>query len=248
MSNSISQKSIYELTPQEKAKLLATVNTHRKERPLDWLTVAEILQHTPSNQELAKMLGASPRLIGMLKSLLSLPEEIKGYVRTKEIPSLDKAVQIARLKNLADQLFLAKVIVADPGTFAAPTVSKAVALRNGNKDLSIGECIARVLKSRPIRENRYILVTTIEKSLSENMSERLAKQRISFLNFLKNTVRQNLTNDKDLLSLVTHNGLILLTLTPEGWQALRRKSGDLGVPLDELIETLLRHALKAQPL
>jgi hypothetical protein len=247
MYNPVSQKSIDELSPQEKAKLLATVKTHRKDRPLDWVTVAEILQHTTSNQELAKRLGVTPRLVGMIKGLLSLPEEIKTYVRTKQIDSLDKAVRIASLKNSGDQLFLSKAIVADPSTFTAPIVTKAVALRNGNKDISIAECIARVLKSKPIRENRYVLVTTIGKSLSENASERLTKQGTSFLDFLKGVVRQSLLSDKDLLSLATHNGLILLTLTPDGWQALRQKSGSLGVPLDELIETLLRHALESQP-
>ena len=244
MSNSISQKSIDELSPQEKAKLLASVKTGRKERPLDAVTVAEIFQHTPSNQELAKRLDMTTRMVGMFKSLLSLPKDIKDYVRTGKISSIDKAVRIASLKDPVGQQFLAKAIVADPRTFTSSTVTKIVGLKNQNKAMPIEDCIKKVLKSKPIVENRYILVTAIEKALSESVSERATEQGISFPDFLKKTLRQSLLSDKDLLSLITHNGIILLTLTAEGWQALRRKSGSLGVPLDELVETLLKLALE----
>jgi hypothetical protein len=243
MSSSIGQKSIYELSPQEKALLLATVKTHRKERGLDYITAAEIFQRTPSNQELARVFHTTARLVGMFKSLLSLPEDIKDYVRTGKISSLDKAVRIASLKDTGSQLFLAKAILTDPATFTAPTVSKIVTLKNRNKDMSIEECVEKVLKSKPIVENRYVLVTAVEKALSQTGSEKATEEGISFSDFVKKTIRQILPSDDSLLSIMTHNGMILLTLTAEGWQALRQKSGNLGVPLDELVETLLKLAL-----
>lgn len=244
MSNSIGLKSIDELSPQGKALLLATVKTHRKQRGLDYITAAEILQHTPSNQELARLLGTTPRLVGMFKSILSLPEDIKGYVRTGKISSLDKAVRIASLKDAAAQLFLAKAIVADPATFTAPTVSKIVTLKNRNKDMSIEESVERVLKSKPIVENRYIFVTRIERDLTESLDRKALDQGVSSLALLRGILEQSLPSHESLLSITTHDGIVLLTLTLDGWQGLRQKSASLGLPLDELVETLVRLSLK----
>jgi len=241
MSNStgIGGKSLNELSPEEKGKLLASIKTHRKERPLDPITVAEILGHTPSDSELAKRLGSSPHLVGMFKSLLSLPQDIQPYVKWTGGISFDKAQRIASLRDIISQQFLSKAILAEPNTFTAPTVSKIVALKNNNKNMPIEDCVQRVLKSRPIVENRYIFVTGIEKSLSEAVSNRAAEQGISSVDLLKGILRQSLPSDESLLSAVTHDGSILLTLTVDGWQALRQKSGILGVPLDELVETLV---------
>ena len=250
MSNSIDigEKSLDELSPEEKGKLLASIKPHRKERPLDPMTVAEILANTPSrsDSELAKRLGSSPRLVGMFKSLLSLPQDIQPYVKwwTGGI-SMDKAQRIASLRDIVSQQFLSKAILAEPNAFTAPTVAKIVARKNRNKDLSIEDCTKMVLKSRPIVENRYLLVTGIEKSLSETVNKRAAEQGISSLDLLKGILKQSLPSDGSLLSIVTHNGIILLTLTAEGWQSLRQKSGSLGVPLDELVETLVRLGLEA---
>lgn len=242
MSNSIDigEKSLDELSPEEKGKLLASIKTHRTARPFDPVTVAQILGHTPSNKELAKKLGVTTRMVGMFKSLLSLPQDIQPYVKWTGGISFDKAQRIASLRDIVCQQFLSKAIVAEPNAFTAPTVAKIVALKNNNKNMPIEDCVQRVLKSRPIVENRYIFVTGIEKSLSEAVSNRAAEQGISSVDLLKGILRQSLPSDESLLSLVTHNGIVLLTLTAEGWQALRQKSGSLGVPLDELVETLLR--------
>ena len=242
MSNStgIGGKSLNELSPEEKGKLLASIKTHRKERPLDPITVAEILGRTPSNAELARKLGITPRMVVMFKSLLSLPQDIQPYIKWTGGISLDKAQRIASLRDIVCQQFLSKAIVAEPNAFTAPTVAKIVALKNNNKNMPIEDCVQRVLKSSPIVENRYIFVTGIEKSLSEAVSNRAAEQGISSVDLLKGILRQSLPSDESLLSAVTHDGSILLTLTVDGWQALRQKSGILGVPLDELVETLVR--------
>jgi len=241
MSNSadIGEKSLEELTPEEKGKLLASIKTRRKKRPFDPIAVAGILKHTPSNsnKELGKRLGIDPRMVGMFKSLLSLPEEIKPYVRSGEI-GIDKAQRIASLKDTASQQFLAKAITADSNTFTKHIVAGIVSLRNRNKNIPIEECTNRVLKSRPVVDNRYILVTSVEKSLSELLHIKAKKQGASFSELLKDILEQSLPNRGSLLSIVIHDGIVLLTLTPEGWEALRQKSGALGVPLDELVETL----------
>lgn len=239
----IGGKSLDELIPEEKGKLLASIGTHRKKRPFDPITVAQIFSHTPSNKELAKRLGVTPRMIGMFKSLLSLPEEVKAYVRSRQI-GIDKAVRIASLKDdTVSQQFLAKAITTDSKTFTAPIITKIVSLRNRNKNIPIEECTNSVLKSRPIVDNRYILVTSIEKSLSELLHIKAKNRGVSFSELLKDILEQSLPNRGSLLSIVIHGGVLLLTLTNEGWQALRHKSGNLEVPLEELVATLVKEVV-----
>jgi len=177
--------------------------------------------------------------------LLSLPKDIQPQVKWTGGISIDKAVNIARLNDAVSQQFLAKAIIAEPNTFTAPTVAKIVALKNNNQAFSLEDCTRRVLRSRPIVENRYLFVTGIPKSLSETVNNKATEQGISSSEFLKGIVKQSLPSDEGLLSIVTHNGIVLLTLTAEGWQGLRQKSGSLGVPLDELVETLVRLGLEA---
>lgn len=105
--------------------------------------------------------------------------------------------------------------------------------------MRVEDCTRMVLKSRPIVENRYVFVTGIERSLSEMVANRAAEQGISAVDLLKGILIQSLPSDESLLSIVTHNGIVLVTLTAEGWQSLRHKAGSLGVPLDELVETLV---------
>lgn len=239
-STSISEKSLDELTPEEKGKLLASIKTHRKKRPFDPIIVAEIFRHTPlSNKQLAKRLPIGPRMVAMFKSLLSLPEDIKVYVSSEEI-SIDKAQRIASLKDSASQQFLAKAITANPDTFTKQVVTEIVSLRNRNQDMPIEDCTKKVLKSRPIIDNRYIFVTSVEKKLSELLNTKAKKQGLSFSELLKHILELSLHNRQSLLSLATHDGIVLLTLTPKGWQALQQKSKSLKVPLDQLVETLAK--------
>jgi len=242
MSNStgISKKSLDELTPEEKGKLLASIGSRRKDRPLDPITVAEILSHTPSNQELGKRLGVTSRMVGMFKSLLSLPENIKPYVRSGKI-SIDKAVRIASLKDNLSKGLLAEAIANEVfGSLTADIIKQVTPLKNRNEDISIEDCIKMVLKSKPIVDNRYILVTSVEKSLTEVLNLKARNQGTSFSDLLKDILEQSLPNSECLLSIAVHNGTILLTLNLDGWQALHQKSHSLEVPLDKLVETLAR--------
>ena len=239
----IGEKSLDELTPKERARVLASIGTRRKERPIDPVTLAEMFERTPvTNKELARRLRVTPRMVGMFQSLLSLPEEIKPYVRSGKI-SIDRAVRIASLKDATSQQFLAKAIVANPETFTDRIVTKIVSLKNRNQDMPIEDCTKMVLKSKPIVENHYILVTSLEKNLSEALDRKAEEQGTSSPALLKRILEQSLPSDVNLLSalsIIMHDGITLLVLTPDGWQALRQKSASLGVPLDEVLETLTR--------
>lgn len=242
MSNSasISEKCLDELTPEEKGKLLASIGSRRKDRPFDPITVAEILSHTPSNKELGKRLGVTSRMVGMFKSLLSLPENIKPYVRSGKI-SIDKAVRIASLKDNLSKGLLAEAIANEVfGSLTADIIKQVTPLKNRNEDISIEDCIKMVLKSKPIVDNRYIVVTSINKNLTNILNIKAEKQRVSFGKLVRAIVEQGLPSSESLLSVAAHNGTILLTLNLDGWRALRQKSVSLQVPLDELVETLAR--------
>ncbi|GAH95621.1 unnamed protein product, partial [marine sediment metagenome] len=116
-------------------------------------------------------------------------------------------------------------ITTESHIFTAPVVTKIVERKNRNKDMPIEDCVKGVLKSRPIVENRYVFVTSIEKSLKETVNGKAAEQGISSSDLLREILKQSLPSEESLLSIVAHDGIILLTLTAEGWQSLRQKSG-----------------------
>jgi hypothetical protein len=243
MSNQgdLSNKAIDDLTPVEKGMLLASVGSHKLQRPIDPITIAEIFSNSQSNALIAKKTGISARMVGMFKSLLSLSDETKASVRSGRI-SIDKAVRLAALGDTKAQELLNKAILADPRIFSAPNVSRVVSLKNRNPDMSVEECINRVLKAKPLIENRYVLVTDLRGELSELSKKRAAKEGTPYEQFLKEVTRRSLP-EGSLHSLVVHHDVVLLILTSEGWQALRYKALEFGVPLEEVLDHLIEQAL-----
>lgn len=244
-SNYVDKKSMHELSPQEKGLFLASIGTRSKRRAYGPMTVARILSNTPSasDKELAKNLPITARMVGMFKSLLSLPETIQPYVMWTGGISIDKAQRISSLKDdPVSQHFLAKAIIDNPRVFTAPIIAKIISRKSRNKDMPIDACVNMVLKSRPIVENRYVLVTSISKESSMLLETKAEEQGMTFPDLLKKVLKQNIPKDT-LVSLVTHNGIILLILEEEGWNALRQKAGALGVPIDELAENLIKNWL-----
>lgn len=247
-SQDVERKSIHELSPEEKGLFLASIGTRSKRRAYSPITVARILSNTPSasDKELSKNLPISARMVGMFKSLLLLPETIQPYVTWTGGISIDKAQRIASLKDdPVSQHFLVKAIMDNPRVFTAPIVAKIVSRKSRNKDLPIDACINMVLKSRPIVENRYVLVTSVSEKSNMLLEKKAVEQGKTFPDLLKEVLKQNIPKDT-LVSLVTHNGIILLILEEEGWNVLRQKAGTLGVPIDELAESLIRNWLEGE--
>lgn len=243
MSNQkdLSSKSVDDLTPIEKGMLLASVGSHKPQRPIDPITVAEIFSNSQSNVLIAKKTGISTRMVGMFKSLLSLSDEIKASVRSRQI-SIDKAVRLAALKDTRAQELLSKAILADPLIFSAPSVSKMVTLKNRNPDMPVEECINRVLKAKPLIENRYVLVTDLKEKLSELSKRKAAKESTPYEQFLIEATRKSLP-EGSLHSLVVHKDALLLILTSEGWQALRHIAVESGIPLEEVLDYIVEQEL-----
>lgn len=233
------RKSLEELEPEEWALVLASIGTHRRERPIDPVTLAEMFERTPwTNEEIAKRLSVTSRTVVMFKHLLCLPENIRALLQTGKI-SIDEGDKLSTLKkDTFSQQLLAKAIT--DGAIGADLVKSAVRFKNRNPDLPIGNCIDMALKAKPTIEKRHILVTSVEKGVSEALTKRAEQTQTSLPNLLRNVLERNLPNNESLVSIVTHGAVILLTLTSEGWKALRQKSASLGVPLDELVETLAK--------
>ena len=232
------KKSLEELEPDEWPLVLGSVGTRRKQRPIDPVTLAEMFERTRwTNEKIAKTLSVTPRTVTMFKHLLSLPEDVKALLRSGEV-SIDEGDRLSTMKDTFSQKFLAKAI-ADKA-LGADLVKKVTRLKNRNPDIPIENCINMALKSKPIVEKRHILVTSIEENISKALTERAEQVQLPPADFLKNILEENLPDKRSLLSIIMHNGVTLLTVTPDGFQALREKSAELRVPLNELLETLVK--------
>jgi hypothetical protein len=239
MNLELTKKTLDELTPEEWALVLASIGTRKKRRPIDPVTLAELFVRSTSwtNEKIAKRVSTTPRTVIMFKHLLRHPEEIKALLRAQKI-SIDEGDRLSSLKEVFAREFLAKAIADN--TLTADLIKKIVRLKNRNPDMPIENCIDIIQKSKPIVETRHIFVTSIEKTTSKALNEKAEQGQISPSDLLRKILEGSLPNSGSLLSIVIHNGTILLILTSEGLQALRQKSAELKVPLNELLEALTK--------
>jgi len=177
----------------------------------------------------------------MFKSLLTLSDEIQDSIRAGQI-SIDKGVRLAALKDINAQGLLIKAILTDPRIFTAPTVSKIVSLKNRNPDMSVEECVNRVLKARPLTENRYVFVTSLREELSELSKRKAAKESKPYAEFLNEVTRKSLPVNS-IHSFVVHNNALLLILTTDGWVALRNIAVESGIPLEDILDYIVEREL-----
>lgn len=243
MSSELGEKSLAELTPEEWVLLLASVGTRRKERPVNPITVAQVFANTPwSDEEIARRFSVTPRQIAMFKRLLKLDEKEQELVRARKI-SIDQGVRLSSLKDSALRQLLAGAIINK--ALSADIVSQVIHFKNENPGVPIEDCINMVVKSKP--KTRHVFVARIERNVSIALSKKAQDGGIPTSELLKKILEDSFSIEGSVLSVLMQNGSSLLVLTPRGWEVLRKKSGELGVPLDEAVESIAKRWVEANP-
>ena len=243
MSSELGKKSLAELTTEEWVLLLASVGTRRKNRPADPMTVAQIFANTPwSNEEIARKFSVSPRQIAMFKRLLQLDENERELIRTRRI-SIDQGVRLSSLKDHKLRHLLEGTILNR--ALSADIVSQVVHFQKQNPDMPIEQCINLVVKSKP--KTRHVFATRIERDIIATLGKKAHDAAISSSDLLKKILENSFSIEGSVLFVLLQNGSTILVLTPGGWELLRRKSGELGVPLDEAVESIAKLWLDTNP-
>lgn len=154
------------LTVEEEQLLLRSVGTHRKERKLSPLEVAQLLQSAMDNgatrKECAERLQIGTSQVSAFLSLLNVSPEIQHLADWSNLsPSTIPFSSLAQLASLAqpsDQVRAAEAILAH--RLSWKEVVQLVQVKNRSSQ-PIEDCIKAVLRLRPEIETRHIFVGSI---------------------------------------------------------------------------------------
>ena len=173
------------LTPEERRDLILSVGTHRGQRRLSPLEVAQLLakarESGATRRECSEVLQVSLTQIGTFLKLLQLAPEVQhlagwGGARQASIP-FSSLAELHRLPPL-DQLHVAEVILGEGLTWKEVIELAQIANRSSDP---IEECIKVVLARRPQIERRYLLMGKVDDRAADSLSALSQRERDSLL-------------------------------------------------------------------
>lgn len=230
---------------KEEARLLHSLGTHRRNRPFGPITAGKKLalrcKHTPK-EVIARRYSLSNEMLREFLSFSKLSLKAQRILDSWDI-GIDKIYRISMLKRIEDQDQLATALFEYD--LHSKEVRNIVQLKNRNPSFSITECTNIVLKSRPIIERHHLVLTEIEDITLQNIKEKAETDNIPAESLLTTTLEAFLPKNS-LLSLTIRDKLVVLNLKQEGFQSFKAKANELGVELDNLVETLVRTTILSE--
>jgi hypothetical protein len=222
------------------ARIILSIGSHRKERVLDPIAVAEELQELCKNiprREVARRLKIADRTLRIYLKLLDLPEPVKELIRSRKIGQ-DFAYRLALLDNPKEQEALGKAILENDLT------NKEVrgivqTLRRRNPDMSIDECIQLAIKYRPRIEEQFLIITKIEPETLQRLEARSRTENIAPAELLRRIVLE-LIPQGTLSSARFEKGVAMLSVDKQGDLAYRNAANKMHVRDFELLDALVR--------
>ena len=168
------------LLSHEVSKLILSVGTHKSERPLSPVEVAEFMQKAldagEKRTEIAERLYLEDSsIIGRFIRLLSLPTQVQHIVGWGSDPatvSFSAASGIARLNSEVEQTALAKAALENQ--LNKSEIVQVVQIKQRSEN-SIESCIKAVLDQRPIIERRHVIIGKLTSESLKNSVKHLSQ-------------------------------------------------------------------------
>lgn len=174
------------LSPEERKRLLLSVGTHRGQRQLSPVEVAQlyakILEGGGTLTDCANASNLSTTWVSRFLRLRSLQESLRHLVNWGGNPgsvTFSSATEIARLDDEADQEALAHGLLQH--RLSKGEVSQIVQLRKRSKR-ALKDCLEEVVGMRPQIDKRYVYVGAVTaKPLQEKLAKLTQKERDGML-------------------------------------------------------------------
>lgn len=163
------------LSSYELRQLILSVGTHKSERPLSPVEVAQLMQKAVDAGEnrkeiAARLLLEDSSIIGRFIRLLWLPPDVQQLIGWGSDPatvSFTAGSEIARLETAQEQSALAKAALEN--RFNKSEIMQAVQIRERARK-PIEDCVKAVLDQRPVVERRHVIVGNLQ---SERLKDSL---------------------------------------------------------------------------
>lgn len=226
-----------------KALAILASNLKRKKRNVDMLTIQECIdylrEYYGSLKEVEKRAGVSYEMLREFLNVKKLPNEIKLLVKSRKIDSVEIAEEILKVKGNKRQKELAENIARLK--LSTKDVRDVVQYANTVLELSIDDCIRRVLESKAIKEKRYMVVMELKNSTLERLRKEAEKLSVDIEDLAK-SIFKNL-KIQNIISCDRHGKLIALTVPKNELKVLKEKAKELKITLEELAETAINEWL-----
>ena len=169
------------LLPNQISQLILSVGTHKSNRPLSPVEVAEYIQSALDAGEkrtdiAEKLYLEDSSIIGHFLRLLCLPSQVQQIIGWGSDPatiSFTAAAGIARLDSSVEQSTLAKTALENQ--FNKSEIIQVVQIRR-RSGKSIDSCIEAVLDQRPIVERRYVIIGEMRSESLKDELKRISQQ------------------------------------------------------------------------
>ncbi len=228
----------------EFAKLLETVGSHKKERPLTPIQTAKDLrilldECEGSIDEVAERLPVVASTIRLFLNLLKLPKTVHGIIGWGETDTIRltfiSASFITRLKNASDQEVLAKV--AQAHSFKKREILDVIALKKRNPDKPIEDCIESVVHFRPRIEKGYLVITNIKQN-TLSLLKKLNKNGRKIEDLICDAM-ESILPKKSLNNVLIKEDFVFLNLTEDGYKEFESFAQKLNTNTHYITDTWL---------
>lgn len=229
---------------EEKALAILASNLKRKKRTVDMLTIAESCRYLKelygSWMEVARKADVSYEMIREFSAILKLPPSVQQLVRARAIDRVEIADELSKIAGADRQIKAAEIFASQKLT--TKDVRDVVQYAKTNPDLSIEECVNRVLESKPIIEKRYVVVMELQNYTLQTLDEESQKLTTSPQNLSK-TIIEDALKLKNMMSFDMHGRVIAVTVGAEGFKTLKTETKKLRVNLENLADRIIQNWL-----
>ncbi|MFB0523074.1 MAG: hypothetical protein ACETV1_04850 [Candidatus Bathyarchaeia archaeon] len=222
--------------------LLASLGTHKRDRPLGPVEVAQELQSFFRRGGRLEQLPVKEDTCREFLSLLDLPDAVQktlgwGGVSRGEI-GMYSGARISTLEKAEDEEALAKAVLERELT--SNEVRRIVRHKNRRREKSIEECIETVVAMRPIR--RHLFITELNEEVLKRLEKEAEARKVSTTNLLKEILSGEIPSGS-LISLALRENFVMMFLDKEGHEELLRKVKEQRIRLKEVVDFIVLNRL-----
>lgn len=239
------------LSISEEAKLLLSLGTHKKNRPLSPLEASDFIKRLlddggatipkGTKSQIAQKLGFSgEKMIDEFLSLQELPATIReaigwGGMEDGRLP-FSTGAQLAKLRG-REQDVLAKVALEH--NFTKTEIIRIVQLRLRNPSKTINECIEDIKRIRPVVHTGYVVVTHLSEDAVARLHANALASKLAPEDVLKLILSRTL-QPESIKSIVIRKRFLILTLDEDGYRRFKALPDSMKIAPEEIADRLVR--------
>lgn len=228
------------------AKLLLSIGTKKKWRPLNYIETAEILGELckkSTQSQVARRLSVSPETVRHFLRLNKLSDYVKELI-VNNLIGLDIAKNISYLDDFNEQREIADAVIKE--TLTTKEIRGIIQnLKKRNPDMSIRHCIDIALKYRPQIQTDDLVVADISDNTLQILEKNAKNNNVS-INVLLFNILNEIEQFCDKIVNIELFGRIIFIIfnNTSSITILEKLSNKFNVKLEDIFDKIIRNKLE----